>query len=92
MHKPILRYMYRVHQALDVRTTSSFKSSTSRCAETFFEGPPNNFVSSKVERNEIAPGFTAQEFESRRARLMQSLPENSVVVSVASPVKYLSGG
>ncbi|TFK22199.1 peptidase M24 [Coprinopsis marcescibilis] len=41
-------------------------------------------------RKDITPGITAEEYEERRKRLMESLPDNSVVVSVAAPIKYMS--
>ncbi|KAK7471233.1 aminopeptidase [Stygiomarasmius scandens] len=44
-----------------------------------------------VKPNELTPGFPPEEYESRRKRLMDNLPENSVVVSVGGTVKYMSG-
>ncbi|TDL29014.1 peptidase M24 [Rickenella mellea] len=44
-----------------------------------------------VKRNELTPGILAEEYERRRALLMQQLPERSMVVSLAGQVKYLSG-
>ncbi|KAJ7265937.1 peptidase M24 [Mycena haematopus] len=44
-----------------------------------------------VQSTELTPGFTAQEYEMRRRNLMDSLPESSIVVSVAGTIKYMSG-
>ncbi len=45
-----------------------------------------------VKRDELTPGIPATEYERRRRELMDSLPDGSMVVSVAAPVKYMSGG
>lgn len=44
-----------------------------------------------MQPNELTAGISAEEYELRRRRLMDSLPDNSVVVSVAAPTKYMSG-
>ncbi|KAJ7367774.1 peptidase M24 [Mycena albidolilacea] len=44
-----------------------------------------------VQSTELTPGFSAQEYETRRRKLMDSLPESSIVVSVAGSIKYMSG-
>ncbi|KAJ7896040.1 peptidase M24 [Mycena olivaceomarginata] len=44
-----------------------------------------------VQSTELTPGFNAQEYETRRRKLMDSLPESSIVVSVAGTIKYMSG-
>ncbi|KAI5116860.1 hypothetical protein M0805_009170 [Coniferiporia weirii] len=44
-----------------------------------------------VRQDEVTPGITSEEYETRKARLMRELPESSAVVSVAAPVKYMSG-
>ncbi|KAH6915471.1 peptidase M24 [Coprinopsis sp. MPI-PUGE-AT-0042] len=41
-------------------------------------------------QEEVTPGISLSEYDARRKRLMDSLPDNSVVVSVAAPVKYMS--
>ncbi|KAJ3505687.1 hypothetical protein NLJ89_g7287 [Agrocybe chaxingu] len=43
-----------------------------------------------VKENETTPGIPASDYEQRRRRLMELLPEKSVVLSVAAPVKYMS--
>ena len=48
----------------------------------------DNFL---VKPNEVTPGIPDEEFERRRKALMDSLPENSIVVAVAGHVKYMSG-
>ncbi|KAF8554093.1 peptidase M24 [Imleria badia] len=42
--------------------------------------------------HELTPGIPLEEYEQRRRQLMQNLPNDSVVVSVAAPIKYMSGG
>jgi hypothetical protein len=44
-----------------------------------------------VRPNELTPGIPSEEYERRRKDLMDSLPNNSVVVLIAAPVKYMSG-
>lgn len=44
-----------------------------------------------VQRDELTPGIPSSDYEGRRKKLMELLPEKSVVVSVAAPVKYMSG-
>ena len=44
-----------------------------------------------VPPGELTPGIPARDFEQRRRALMDALPENSVVISVAAPIKYMSG-
>ncbi|KAJ7666498.1 peptidase M24 [Mycena rosella] len=44
-----------------------------------------------VNSTELTPGFTAQEYETRRRNLMDSLPDSSIVVAISGTVKYMSG-
>ncbi|KAF8164915.1 peptidase M24, structural domain-containing protein [Crassisporium funariophilum] len=44
-----------------------------------------------VRQNDLTPGIPASDYEQRRRNLMDSLPDRSVVVSVATPMKYMSG-
>lgn len=44
-----------------------------------------------VQRDELTPGIPSSDYEGRRKKLMDLLPEKSIVVSVAAPVKYMSG-
>ena len=48
-------------------------------------------LSNVVKRNELTPGIPVSDYEQRRQNLMDLLPERSLVVSVAAPVKYMSG-
>lgn len=43
-----------------------------------------------VRSNELTPGIPTEEYERRRKALMASLPADSIVVSVAAPIKYMS--
>ncbi|KAF8966401.1 peptidase M24 [Flammula alnicola] len=43
-----------------------------------------------VQQNDLTPGIPASDYEQRRRRLMELLPEKSVVISVAASVKYMS--
>ena len=43
-----------------------------------------------VKRDELTPGISAREYESRRQRLVQTLPDNSLVVLMGGKVKYMS--
>lgn len=43
-----------------------------------------------VKEGELTPGISAREYESRRQRLMQTLPDNSLVVLMGGKVKYMS--
>ncbi|KAK1228832.1 aminopeptidase [Marasmius sp. AFHP31] len=44
-----------------------------------------------VRRIKVTPGFPAEEYEARRKKLMDSLPANSIVVSVSGTIKYMNG-
>ncbi|KAF9066863.1 peptidase M24 [Rhodocollybia butyracea] len=44
-----------------------------------------------IKPNELTPGITSEEYEDRRRRLMERLPDNSVVVLPAGSIKYMSG-
>jgi intermediate cleaving peptidase 55 len=43
-----------------------------------------------VRDNDLTPGIPASEYEERRRRLMDMLPEKSVVISAAASVKFMS--
>ncbi|TFK43119.1 peptidase M24 [Crucibulum laeve] len=40
--------------------------------------------------DELTPGIPASDYEQRRKKLMDSLPDNSIVVAVSAPIKYMS--
>lgn len=44
-----------------------------------------------VQPGEITPGISVEEYERRRKALMDRLPADSIVVSVAGQIKYMSG-
>ncbi|CAL1703436.1 unnamed protein product [Somion occarium] len=44
-----------------------------------------------LQPGETTPGIPEEEYERRRRALMDSLPDDSLVVSVAGQVKYMSG-
>ncbi|KAJ6612152.1 peptidase M24 [Mycena sp. CBHHK59/15] len=46
---------------------------------------------STVQSSELTPGFSAQEYETRRRNLMNSLPDSSIVVAISGAMKYMSG-
>ncbi len=41
-------------------------------------------------QDELTPGIQAKEYAQRRQRLMESLPDGSVVLAVAGKMKYMS--
>ena len=43
-----------------------------------------------VQPNELTPGIPAQDYESRRRKLIDSLPDDSIAVSVSASIKYMS--
>ncbi|KAF8629628.1 hypothetical protein AX15_003362 [Amanita polypyramis BW_CC] len=43
-----------------------------------------------LQPNELTPGIPAEDYECRRRKLMESLPDNSIAVSVSAPIKYMS--
>ncbi|KII95991.1 hypothetical protein PLICRDRAFT_170578 [Plicaturopsis crispa FD-325 SS-3] len=43
-----------------------------------------------LQPNELTPGIPAEEYERRRRELVESLPDDSAVVLVAAPIKYMS--
>lgn len=50
-----------------------------------------SYASSLVQPGEVTPGISADEYERRRKALMERLPADSIVVSVAGQIKYMSG-
>ncbi|KAK0498261.1 peptidase M24 [Armillaria luteobubalina] len=44
-----------------------------------------------VQPNELTAGIPHEEYERRRRVLMESLPDNSMVVAAAAPVTFMSG-
>ncbi|KAI0346938.1 peptidase M24 [Trametopsis cervina] len=44
-----------------------------------------------IQPGEVTPGISADEYERRRKALMERLPADSIVVSVAGQIKYMSG-
>jgi intermediate cleaving peptidase 55 len=44
-----------------------------------------------LQSGDLTPGIPADDYERRRRALMDALPDNSMVVSVAAPIKYMSG-
>jgi hypothetical protein len=45
-----------------------------------------------LKRGELTPGIDSSEFETRRSRLMDSLPNSSIVVCIGANIKYMSQG
>lgn len=43
-----------------------------------------------MKEGEITPGISADEYISRRKRLLELLPENSVAILAAAPVKMMT--
>ncbi|PKY37812.1 hypothetical protein RhiirA4_391020 [Rhizophagus irregularis] len=43
-----------------------------------------------MKPGEVTPGITATEYEFRRARLMNMLPENSVAIALGYRTRYMS--
>ncbi|KZT20639.1 peptidase M24 [Neolentinus lepideus HHB14362 ss-1] len=58
----------------------------SEYGQPLFESHPH-----LVKADELTPGIPSHEYERRRKELMDSLPEHSIVISIAAPVKYMSG-
>ena len=44
-----------------------------------------------IRKEETTPGIPQEEYDRRRRELMESLPDDSLVVCVAGQVKYMSG-
>lgn len=45
---------------------------------------------SVTTQHDLTPGIPTEEYDYRRRKLMNMLPDNSIVVSVAAPIKYMS--
>lgn len=43
-----------------------------------------------MKEGEITPGISAEEYISRRKRLLELLPENSIAILAAAPVKMMT--
>ncbi|PFH50558.1 hypothetical protein AMATHDRAFT_75540 [Amanita thiersii Skay4041] len=57
----------------------------SRYGQPLFHSHPH-----LVKPNELTPGIPVEEYECRRRKLIDSLPSDSMVISVSAPVKYMS--
>ncbi|KAF4615968.1 hypothetical protein D9613_011493 [Agrocybe pediades] len=44
-----------------------------------------------IRRHDLTPGIPSSEYEQRRRKLMDLLPEKSIAIAVSTPVKYMSG-
>ena len=102
-HAPLLR----AYRAFATEATFTSPSKPPRAGQPTFESHPHlgertvcicllyqgdlTSCETTVQPNEITPGIPAEEYERRRAQLMNELPEGSAVVSVAGQVKYMSG-
>ena len=62
-----------------------------RHSQLDWERPGPSYVKFTVNKqHDLTPGIPADEYDSRRRKLMERLPDNSLVVAVAAPVKYMS--
>ncbi|KAH8102841.1 peptidase M24, structural domain-containing protein [Cristinia sonorae] len=75
---------YRRPFATQVHTTRTVKP-------TQYGQPVSASHPHLIKAHEVTPGIPHKEYDRRRKALMDSLPENSIVVSVAGQVKYMSG-
>ncbi|KIM84024.1 hypothetical protein PILCRDRAFT_819055 [Piloderma croceum F 1598] len=78
LHGPCRRYATEA-----ARTVLSTKPSI--YGQPIFQSHPH-----LVKPNELTAGIPSEEYERRRRALMDSLPDDSIVVSVAAPIKYMS--
>ncbi|TFK64905.1 peptidase M24 [Pluteus cervinus] len=69
-------------EALSIDSTSK----PSSFGQPLFQSHPH-----LLQPDELTPGIPSEDYELRRKRLMDSLPSGSAVVSVAAPMKFLSG-
>ncbi|EJD00812.1 peptidase M24 [Fomitiporia mediterranea MF3/22] len=83
--RPLLESTIRRRGYASQLNTPSF-TKPSPFGQPYYLSHPN-----LVKKNEVTPGFTLAEYRSRRARLMEKLPESSMVVAVAANVQYMSG-
>ena len=79
------------HKAIRVRSAGVSVSSTSRYVLFSCSGGDDSLSFYwAVRRNDLTPGIPASDYEQRRRNLMESLPDRSIVISVAAPMKYMS--
>ncbi|KAM7207527.1 Peptidase M24, structural domain containing protein [Naviculisporaceae sp. PSN 640] len=71
------------------RTSRSY--ATVSAAELEFGQPVHETHPHILKPGEITPGITAQEYESRRAKLAFGLPENGIAILPSAELKYRSG-
>jgi len=92
-----LCYSKSDHQTFGVWPAYCAIASASRCTlsplftAVWYTNANVFLLSTIVKRNELTPGIPVSDYEQRRRNLMELLPERSLVVSVAAPVKYMSG-
>ncbi|KAG2014041.1 peptidase M24 [Coprinopsis cinerea AmutBmut pab1-1] len=83
--------MQATNNALLRQLRAQSRRSLATVAKPAQHGQP--FVASHphlISEKDVTPGISAAEYDARRKKLMDMLPEASVVISVATPVKYMS--
>ncbi|KIJ19786.1 hypothetical protein PAXINDRAFT_107213, partial [Paxillus involutus ATCC 200175] len=95
LQQPLVRAAARHHRhgrihgtlrALATEASIDSELKPSNYGQPVFQSHPH-----LLKPHELTPGIPVEEFERRRKELMDSLPSNSVVVSVAAPIKFMSG-
>lgn len=56
----------------------------------YFTSDLTFYALSLVQPRDLTPGIPTEDYERRRRALMDSLPDNSIAVCVAAPIKYMS--
>ncbi|KIK07614.1 hypothetical protein K443DRAFT_2165 [Laccaria amethystina LaAM-08-1] len=78
--------MFITHLRVTTRSYTTYTSTKpSKYGQPLLASHPHLF-----KQNDLTPGIPSGEYKRRRKTLMNSLPDNSAVISIAAPVKYMS--
>ncbi|KIJ70630.1 hypothetical protein HYDPIDRAFT_78192 [Hydnomerulius pinastri MD-312] len=95
LQQPVARAAarYRLHTRIQgsLRTFATEASIDNELKPSNYGQPLFQSHPHLLRPHELTPGIPGEEYERRRKELMDSLPSNSIVVSVAAPIKYMSG-
>ncbi|KAG1715675.1 hypothetical protein ID866_1479 [Astraeus odoratus] len=94
LRRPLWRAITTIRTQIHVPGTRPFATETdavrdlkpSNYGQPLFPSHPH-----LLRPHELTPGIPVEEYERRRKGLMDSLPADSIVISVAAPIKYMSG-
>lgn len=87
----IAAYRHGLRSRLLVHSTRSYANANTPATHKRSFGQPTYITHPNLmKKDEVTPGFTANEYKRRRSNLMDSLPENSAVVCLGYGTRYMT--